>query len=78
MKPSIEREQRLFDALKRITSYSSPADLRRTSEKKYGLEGDEAIEMAYENVLQEARNAIKGLRRPTGNAGVALPPGAQE
>lgn len=70
MKPSIEREQRLFDALKRITSYSSPDDLRRTSEKKYGPEGDEAIEMAYENVLQEARNAIKGLRRPTGTDGV--------
>jgi hypothetical protein len=73
MTPSIEREQRLFDALKRITRYMSPDELRRTSEKKYGLDGEEAIEMAYENVLQEARDAIKGLRRPTGNAGVDVP-----
>ena len=64
MKPSLQREQRLYDALKRITRYQSPDDLRRVSERKYGLDGDEAIEMAYENVLNEARSAIKGLRRP--------------
>lgn len=58
-----ERELRLFDALKRITRYNSPDELRRVSEKRYGLDGSEAIEMAYENVLQEARNAIKGIRR---------------
>lgn len=64
MKPSLEREQRLYDALKKITRYDSPDTLRRRSEKDYGLEGDEAIEYAYENVLQEAANAIKGMRRP--------------
>lgn len=78
MKPSLEREQRLFDALKKITAYHSPDELRRVSERKYGLEGDEAIEMAYENVLNEARQAIKGLRRPTATSGVALPDGAQQ
>ncbi|MFY9479147.1 MAG: hypothetical protein WAQ08_15995 [Aquabacterium sp.] len=31
---------------------------------RYGEE-DEAIEMAYENVLAEAKGAIKGVRRPT-------------
>lgn len=64
MKPSLQREQRLYDALKRISKYMNPEELRRVSEKKYGLDGDEAIEMAYENVLNEARSAIKGLRRP--------------
>jgi hypothetical protein len=64
MKPSLQREQRLYDALKRITRYQSPDHLRRTAERKYGLDGDEAIEMAYENVLNEARSAISGLRRP--------------
>ena len=64
MKPSLQREQRLYDALKRITRYQSPDHLRRTAERKYGLDGDEALEMAYENVLNEARSAIKGLRRP--------------
>jgi hypothetical protein len=64
MKPSLEREQRLYDALKRITAYHSPDELRRVSQRKYGLDGDDAIEMAYENVLEEARHAIKGMRRP--------------
>jgi vancomycin resistance protein YoaR len=61
---SIEREQKLYDALKRITAYMAPDELRRVSEKKYGLGGDEAIEMAYENVLEEARRTIKSMRRP--------------
>lgn len=59
-----DRELRLFDALKRIASYTDPEKLRRTSERDYGLEGDEAIEAAYENVLMEARSVIKGMRRP--------------
>jgi len=61
----MSREQKFYDALKRITAYATPDKLRRTAEKQYGLEPEEAIEMAYENVLQEARNAIKGMRRPT-------------
>lgn len=61
---SIEREQKLYDALKRISSYTPPEKLRRTSERDYGLEGDEAIEMAYENVIQEAKNALRGMKRP--------------
>ena len=57
-------EQRLFDALKRISHYGPPARLRRSSEGAYGLSSEEAVEMAYENVLFEAKNAIRGLRRP--------------
>ena len=64
MKPSLEREQKLFDALKRITMYDSPEKLRKRAEKDYGLEPEEVIEMAYENVLAEAKGAIKGMRRP--------------
>ena len=60
----IEREQRLYDALKRITLYDKPERLRRDAEKSYGLSSNEAIEMAYENVLEEARCALKGIRRP--------------
>jgi len=64
MRPSLEREQKLYDALKRITLYMSPEQLRRRAEKDYGLSGDEAIEMAYDNVLIEAKSTIKGMRRP--------------
>ena len=61
---SIEREQKLYDALKRISSYTPPEKLRKTSGRVYGLDGDEAIEMAYENVIQEAKIALRGMRRP--------------
>ena len=68
MKPSPEqrlaKERRLFDALKKITQYELPERLHKIAGKLYGLAGDEAIEMAYENVLTEAKNAIKGMRRP--------------
>ena len=53
-----------YDALKRITMYDAPERLKKRAEKDYGLSGDEAVEMAYENVLNEARMAIKGKRRP--------------
>ncbi|OMW45738.1 hypothetical protein AQ808_23990 [Burkholderia pseudomallei] len=59
-------ELRLYIALKRITCYDPPARLRKRAEKDYGLSGDEAIEYAYENIQQEARDAIKGVRRPKG------------
>ena len=55
---------KLYDALKHITEYIPPAKLHRIAEKQYGLSGEEAIEMAYENVLQEARIAIKGMKVP--------------
>jgi hypothetical protein len=61
---SPSRERALFDALKRISAYMPPDKLRKQAEKKYGLEPEEAIEMAYENVLQEATASIKGMRRP--------------
>ncbi len=61
---SKETEQRYFDALKRIAAYSSPEHLRDHSEKEYGLLFDEALEMAYENVIEEARAVIQGRRRP--------------
>lgn len=56
--------QRLYDALRRISSYQSPDQLRREFKRDFGIESDEAIEMAYENVLAEAKAAIKGMRRP--------------
>ena len=62
MAASTSLEIRLFDALKRIAAYDSPERLRRTSERDYGLDPDEAIEYAYENVISEAKHATKGVR----------------
>lgn len=55
-------EIRLFDALKRIAAYDPPERIRRNSERDYGLDADEAIEYAYENVICEAKHATKGVR----------------
>jgi hypothetical protein len=59
-------EQRYFDALKRITRYQTVEQLRRGAEKQYGIKFQEALEYAYENVIEEARRAIRGARRPKG------------
>jgi hypothetical protein len=67
-------EIRLYDALKRIAAYQSPDTLRRRSYKEWGLDdASEAIEYAYENVLSEAKHAVKGVRikRPAPASGGA-------
>lgn len=53
-----------FSALRTIAQYQSIAQLRRSSEKEYGLRFEEALEYAYENLLAEAKNAIRGKRMP--------------
>lgn len=58
------KERRLYDALWAISQYHKPDRLRKISESEYGCDGDQAIEMAYENVLEEAKLGIKGMRRP--------------
>lgn len=54
-------------ALRRIAAYMPPETLRRQAEKKYGLNEDEAIEMAYDNVLEEARAGLRFPKAPTGS-----------
>lgn len=54
----------MYLALKRILAYQSPARMRKNSERDWGLNFEECIEMAYENIQQEARNGIRGVRRP--------------
>ena len=54
----------MYTALRRIESYMPPEKLRRQAEKKYGLEPDEAVEMAYENVISEARIGLRGAKKP--------------
>ena len=56
-------EERFYVALKRITAYMTTKQLQRESSGRYGLEYTEALEMAYENVIGEAKYALKGYRR---------------
>ncbi len=57
-------ERRYYYALKTIGwKYHSLESLRRCAEREYGLPFEEALEMTYENMREEARGAI-GKRRP--------------
>jgi hypothetical protein len=48
-----------FDALRRIAAYSDPEWIREHGEEEWGLPPSECLEMAYENVLSEARRAVE-------------------
>jgi hypothetical protein len=65
MKPlSIEKQQRLYDALKCIAKdYRSAESILRKPD--FGLSPDECLEMAYDNIQLCAKAAIKGIKRPT-------------
>lgn len=53
---------RMRSALIKIRSYQTPDQIRRNSEDDYGLEYEEALGMAYENMLTEASLAVRGIK----------------
>ena len=54
---------RMYLALKEISSYETPNQLRKLAGKEYGLEHTEALEMAYENMQNTAKYNVKGIKR---------------
>lgn len=56
--------QEYYDELTAIAHYLPSEKLLKQSERLYGLSGPEALEMAYDNMLNTAKNAIKGRKRP--------------
>lgn len=50
--------ERLRSALERIVEYDTPDQLREYSKTEYGLDYEEALEMAYENIQEEAKSAL--------------------
>ena len=61
----LEERDRFWRALHPISQYMPPRELQTKSERVYGLPPSEATEYAYENVLNTAKGAIKGTRRPS-------------
>ena len=61
---TIEKYQKIYDTLKQISKFQTLKQLQRNSERQYGLEYEEVIEMAYENIIDGAKLALKGMRRP--------------
>lgn len=56
--------QEYFDELQAIAHYLPSEKLLRVSEKLYGVSRQEALEMAYDNMLETAKAAVCGRRRP--------------
>jgi len=53
----------MYATLKNIAkNYQSPDKLRKNCEKQFGLDYEDAIEMSYENIQNEALSAIKGTK----------------
>ena len=63
-RPRLDYEGRFRAALVRIARYDTTGALRRSAEKRYGLGYEELLEMAYDNMREEAIVALKGYRRP--------------
>ena len=61
----LEERDRFWRALHAISKYMPPRELETKSELVYGLPPSEATEYAYENVLNTAKAAIKGTRKPS-------------
>jgi hypothetical protein len=61
----MSNESLYYEALRRIARHYQTADQIRRGAGQYGLSHLEELEMAYENMQQEAVRAIKGRRRPT-------------
>lgn len=65
MKININHYRRMYHALKTIANYyQTPDQLKRDSKKDWGLDYEESLEMAYENIQQLAKEATKGVRLP--------------
>lgn len=61
-KAQIKNYNRMLSTLRTIASYQTPEQLQKGSEADWGLSYHEALEMAYENVLEEARRGALRIR----------------
>ena len=53
----------MLHALKMISrDFMTPAQLRKKSGSYYGLDYEEALEMSYENTLELAKDASRGVK----------------
>lgn len=52
----------LYTLQKIAKEYQTTKELRKNSEKQYGLTYPEALEYAYENLQMEAKTALKGIK----------------
>ena len=59
----IENYNRMREELIQITKYQTTNQLRKEGDdRKYGLDYEETLEYAYENVMGTAKDAVKGIK----------------
>lgn len=64
----------MWYALNQIRSFETARRLKANSWDRWGLEDEnEALEMAYENVLEVAKRGLKRVRHPSSIAGKRAP-----
>jgi hypothetical protein len=60
-----KQQQRIYDALRCIArDYEKSDKLIAHAQERYGLDPIEALQMAYDNIQQTAKDALKGIRNP--------------
>lgn len=65
MKSGLTNEWIYFQALQKIArQYMTTEQLQRKAQKEWGVSYHEALEMSYDNIQAEAREAIRGKRKP--------------
>lgn len=59
----VQQWNQMRNTLLRISKeYMSSEQLRKKSQKMYGLDFEECIEMVYDNIQGEAKQAVKGVK----------------
>jgi len=53
----------MLHALDRISRYASINYIKKYSERDWGVGPNEALEMCYENVIDEAKRVKKGIKK---------------
>jgi hypothetical protein len=52
----------MLSTLHRIKAYDTTKYMRKNAEKYYGLDYEDVLEMAYENIQGEAKMGLKGIK----------------
>lgn len=59
----VNQFNRMREVLKQIANgYMTPEKLRKDSEKEYGIDFYEALEMSYDNIQNDAQYAVRGVK----------------
>lgn len=63
-KKQTEQFNKMLSSLQLIAKgFQTPQQLLKSAKKDLGLDYEEALEMAYENIKEIAKNAVRGVKK---------------